>query len=233
MLCHPICNWLYLFFCRYVPCMCVRDGSQDWHVYPHILYKWVSVCTLIRSIKHTARHCNTLQHTATHCNTLQHSATHCNTLQHTMSISEEYSIQTTQYSNGRVFLESSYILPTQHTATHCAAPHCNTRHHTATHCNTLQHTVTHIARTYLHTANIHSYLHKSYMYSHTHTLFLSLSLSLSLSISLSLSVSPFLCLCYSYSHMHAHTHTQTYTQTHTHTHQVAQAGFDPSSVIGC
>ena len=37
----------------------------------------------IRTLQHTATHCNTLQHTATHCNTLQHTATHCNTLQHT------------------------------------------------------------------------------------------------------------------------------------------------------
>jgi len=39
--------------------------------------------SLVRTLQHTATHCNTLQHTATRCNTLQHTATHCNTLQHT------------------------------------------------------------------------------------------------------------------------------------------------------
>ena len=48
------------------------------------------------TLKHTAKHCNSLQlesctreHLAgtalQHCNTLQHTATHCNTLQHTAS----------------------------------------------------------------------------------------------------------------------------------------------------
>jgi len=39
------------------------------------------VVLLVRTLQHTATHCNTLRHTATHCNTLQHTATHRNTLQ--------------------------------------------------------------------------------------------------------------------------------------------------------
>ena len=44
----------------------------------------------IRTLQHTATHCNTLQHTATHCNTLQHTATHCNTLHHTSALLLSY-----------------------------------------------------------------------------------------------------------------------------------------------
>jgi len=40
---------------------------------------------------------------------------------------------------------NSLPLGTQHTATHCAATHCNTRlQHAAIHCNTLQHTAQHV-----------------------------------------------------------------------------------------
>jgi len=41
----------------------------------------------VKTLQHTATHCNILEHTATHCNTLQHTATLCNTLQQECLIS--------------------------------------------------------------------------------------------------------------------------------------------------
>ena len=65
--------------------------DQKWSTkYVYIRYitlHYVTNC-IMRHMRHTATHCNTLQHTATHCNTLQHTATHCvmRHLRHTVSL---------------------------------------------------------------------------------------------------------------------------------------------------
>ena len=70
--------------------------------------------TQIRSIQ-----MRSLQHTATHCDTLQHTATHCNTLQHTHMRNAQFH-KTLTHTN------------TEHSDA-IAATHCNTLQHTATH----------------------------------------------------------------------------------------------------
>jgi len=121
---HCLCIWTAILHCvcQYAHAKThTYKHTHTWtHKHTHTLEqkfesKYESRCTCMRSLHHTALHCNTLQHTATHCNTLYAHAV-------------EFKCDTRSVSASKI-----HVYPTTlyHTAPH--SPHCNTLQHTATH----------------------------------------------------------------------------------------------------
>jgi len=73
-------------------------------------------------LKHSMWHVSTLQHTATHCNTLQHTTAHCNTLQHTCNTAATQQVVNVLSD----LLGTSHITTLQHAAAHYTATFCST-----------------------------------------------------------------------------------------------------------
>jgi len=169
VVCCSVLQWIVLqcvaVCCSVLQCVAARD-SLFW------TGKWqCSRCSSrnIKTLQHTATHCNTLQHTATHYmiwkpkqvlvvrremathyNTLQHNATHGNTWQHTPTHSNTIIhvwVQTgrcddTSWQEASEFLKISAPVVRSEIATHY-----NVLQHTVTDGTTLHHTPTHSQHT--------------------------------------------------------------------------------------
>ena len=177
ILCHPICNRLYMYgsfsigvysdvefsICsvyKIQSLLAVLMMNYYWQ-YSWWIRVWNSMCLCVI---HMEMHTCTLSapdvtcHLAmtppkyTHCNTLQHTVPHCNTLQHTSTrrmSRKNAACHTYELVTSRTYMrDMSHINESRHTDTH------HTHTHTHTHIHTHKHTDTDID-----TDTYHQHLH--------------------------------------------------------------------------